>query len=223
MKLKLKQYTHFAVRSQSLTPDELTELLGVQPDMTEARGSRVLQSVPGKPVPRAHMWDVECRDYKMSVDDQIGSVLKRLAPAREAIRKLVMEQDDANTVLSVARWFGDDDGVEQVTYWSDDPREDVLPFGWYLRREVLIFLAYVGAGLSVDEYDMLDDEEDEDAYKSDAVPLSPPERASPWEDCRLDRTRAARSRLVLARWGSGPLRRYAAHVRGIRIGYRDGS
>jgi hypothetical protein len=158
--MKLKQYTHFTVRSQTLTPDEMTQLFGVQPDATQLRGSRV-QSVPGKPVPRAHMWDVECREYKMSVDDQIASVLKRLGPARDAIRKFVTEHDGANATLSVGRWFGGDEGEEQISYWSDDPRQDVVLFGWYLNDEVIDFLSYVRAHLNVDEYDMQDDGSDE--------------------------------------------------------------
>lgn len=53
--------------------------------------------------------------------------------------------------------YSHDEGVEQVTYWSDDPRTGVLPFGWYLDDEVIDFLSYVRAHLNVDEYDMLDD------------------------------------------------------------------
>jgi hypothetical protein len=160
--MKLKQYTHFTVSSQTLTPDELTQLLGVEPDTTRVRGSRVPETPDRKPVPRAHMWDVACREYKLSVDDQIGSVLKRLAPAREAIRKLVTEHGDANVTLSVARWFGGEEGEEQASYSSDDPREDVRLFGWYLDDEVIDFLSYVGAHLNVDEYDMQDDGDDDD-------------------------------------------------------------
>lgn len=157
MKLKLRQYSHFTVRSQTLTPDALTELLGVEPDITKVRGSGHPEPPDRKPVPRAHMWTVECRDGKLSVDDQIKAILERLVPAREAIRKLVVENDDANATLTIARFFGDEEGEEQVTYWRDDPRTDVLPFGWYLDREVIDFLSYVRAHLNVDEYDMLDD------------------------------------------------------------------
>ena len=161
--MKLKQYTHFTVRSQTLTPDELTQLIGVEPDKTTLRGSRVAETPERKPVPRAHMWDVECREYKLRVDDQIDAVLKRLTPAREAIRKLVIEHDDASARLSVARFFGDDEGEEEISYGSDDPRQAVRLFGWYLDREVLDFLSYVRADLDVDEYDLQDDgDEDKD-------------------------------------------------------------
>jgi hypothetical protein len=156
MKLKLKQYSNFTVWSQTLTPDELTKLLGVEPDETRVRGSRWPEASGRKPVPRSHMWTVACRDGKLNVTDQIESVVRRLAPAREAIRALV-EQEDATAMLTVARFFGDDEGEEQVTYWSDDPRVDVLPFGWYLDSSVIDFLSYVRAALNVGEYDMLDD------------------------------------------------------------------
>jgi hypothetical protein len=154
--VKLKQYSHFTVRSQTLSPDELTELFALEPDIAEVRGSRISETPDRKPVPRTHLWIVECRDGKLSVDDQISAILKRLAPAREAIRRLVMEHDDANATLTVARFFGGGEGEEQVTYHSDDRRKDVLPFGWYLSDQALKFLSDVGAYLNVDEYDMQD-------------------------------------------------------------------
>jgi hypothetical protein len=124
--MKLRQYVEFGVRSETLSPEQLTERIGVEPDKVVVMGSR--RQLP-RPVPRSHRWIVRC--------------------------------DSAQ--LSVGRWFGDDDGEEEVgvVKGADGStlREGVWLYGWHLDREVLEFLVDIGADLDVDEYDMLQVEE----------------------------------------------------------------
>ncbi len=143
--MKLSQYTHFDVRSNILAPAELTRRIGVEPNMAVAKHSQSRGAVLR---PKFHMWGVECRDPKLSVGQQIDQLVERLATARDAIRELTIDLNETFARLSVARYFGDEDGIG-----------DSNGFGWYLSPEVLGFLAYVRADLDVDEYDLLDEEE----------------------------------------------------------------
>jgi Domain of unknown function (DUF4279) len=162
--MKLLQYSHFVVRSTTLTPDQMTQRFGMEPDETRLMGSRhpgrPNATVPSlrKPVPRTHMWDVRCEERNLNVGAQIEKVLERLGPSREPIREAVSAGDVAAT-LSVARMFGDEDGDNEIGLIVDEDgktvRERVWLFGWHLDASSLEFLTYVGAELDVDEYDML--------------------------------------------------------------------
>ncbi len=89
-------------------------------------------------------------------------MMARITPVRATLRGLVAG-GDASAQLSVVRWFGDDDGEEEVgvVKGADGStlREGVWLYGWHLDREVLEFLVDIGADLDVDEYDMLQVEE----------------------------------------------------------------
>jgi Domain of unknown function (DUF4279) len=157
--VRLRQYVYFSLWSDSITPDELTARIGIEPDCIHVRGSRF----PGpNPVPRHHMWEVRCDEHNMKMDAQIESVLGRIAPAQEAIREVITEHDDVSGRLKAGRFFGDEKGdAPIVTRRADGEIVDTGSiFGWGMSVEALGFLAHVGAYLDIDEYDMLDDEDD---------------------------------------------------------------
>lgn len=158
-KMKLRQYVKFGVLSDTLDPGQLTSRIGVQPDEVRVKGSR--HELP-KPVPRSHWWIVRCDTRKVDVGAQVADVMARVTPARAALREL-LAGGDAEAQLSVVRWFGDDDGDEEVGFVGGPDgsilREGVSLYGWHLDHDVLEFLADIGADLDVDEYDMLQVEE----------------------------------------------------------------
>jgi hypothetical protein len=86
---------------------------------------------------------------------------RRWAPARDALREL-LASNEADGQLKVVRWFGEDDGDEEVGIVVGNDgvvlREGVDLFSWYLERAELGFLVDVGAELIVEEYDMLQNE-----------------------------------------------------------------
>jgi hypothetical protein len=159
--MKLRQYVYFRVWSDTLDPETLTARIGIEPDEIGVRGSR--HSNAPKPVPRSHSWEVRCDERGVTLGAQVEQVMARLAPAREAIRDLVAGEDDAHAQLKVVRWFGDEDGDEEVGPIVDNTgsvvREGLWLFGWHLDMAVLGFLVYVGAEVDVDEYDMLQDDD----------------------------------------------------------------
>jgi uncharacterized protein DUF4279 len=92
--VRLRQYVYVSLWSDSITPDELTARIGIEPDCVHVRGSRF--SGPN-PVPRHHMWEVRCDEHNMKLDAQIESVLGR-------------KHDDVSGRLKAGRFFGDDKG-----------------------------------------------------------------------------------------------------------------
>ncbi|MEW2138240.1 DUF4279 domain-containing protein [Streptomyces sp. NPDC005409] len=151
--MPLRQYASFALFSQRISADEMTEQLGMAPDEVTLRGSRF--TTPG-PIPVSHSWTVVCREPGLCVDEQITRVLDRLQPHTDRIAGLAhrLADDDGGAVLQVVRYFSDTDQGRPDT--ADAPNL----FGWHLGRRVLDFLVATGAELDVDEYDLTGDDED---------------------------------------------------------------
>jgi hypothetical protein len=144
------QYVYFALSSERTTADEITRLLGIEPDETKVRASRSTSPVT---VPACHRWKIVCRDRGLRVDEQISRVIERLRPHTEAIAqlasRLTAEEGPGGAVLQVVRYFNDDQDEELLP-----PADRTNLFGWRLDRDVLEFLSATGAELDVDEYDM---------------------------------------------------------------------
>ena len=131
--------------------------LGLEPDEVSVRGSRT----PTPPRPVAHAWKIVCRERGLTVDEQVGHIMRRLRPYRDAIAALARElaardPGRAGVVLEVVRDLDDPDGEEDelsrpgAELQKLPGRHQLL--GWSLDREVLEFLVVTGARLDVDEY-----------------------------------------------------------------------
>ncbi|WP_035857892.1 DUF4279 domain-containing protein [Kitasatospora cheerisanensis] len=131
--------------SVGTTVDEITQLLGVEPDEVTVRGS--LTTSPHT-IPFCHVWKVVCREPGLPVDEQIGQVIGRLRPRMEALTNLTTRLGPGIAILQVNRWFNLHDDQ------SSGSPDDTNLLGWHLDREVLDFLAATGADLDVGEYDM---------------------------------------------------------------------
>jgi Domain of unknown function (DUF4279) len=156
----VNQYVYFAVSSSSTSATEMAAVLGLDPDETTVRGSRIAEP---NPIPVLHRWKIVCREPDLCVDEQIAQVLQRLAPHTAAIAALAGQLDTEDesgpsAVLEVVRYFN-----KQATH--HDPRDTRTEppnlFGWHLDREVLDFLHATRAVLDVDEYDMASDYADD--------------------------------------------------------------
>ncbi|MEV6678024.1 DUF4279 domain-containing protein [Streptomyces erythrochromogenes] len=147
--MSLTQYVYFAIASVGTTADEITQLLGVEPDEVTVRGS--LATSPHV-IPFCHCWKVYCRAPGLRVDEQLDLVIGRLRPQMEAITslttRLAAEEGPGGAILQVERFFNRHD--EQPSGSPDDT--DLL--GWHLDRAVVDFLAATGAELDVGEYDV---------------------------------------------------------------------
>lgn len=153
--MQVNQYAYFALSSRRIPATETATILGLEPDETTVRGSRVAEP---DAIPVLHRWKIVCREPGLSVDEQIARVLERLAPHTAAIaalaRRLDNEEPGPAAVLEVVRCFNE--RAEQQGR-NDAATEAPNLFGWHLGREVLDFLQATGAVLDVDEYDMTPD------------------------------------------------------------------
>ncbi|MEU1620500.1 DUF4279 domain-containing protein [Streptomyces sp. NPDC005722] len=145
--MPVRQHVYFALYSRHTPAHEITERLGVSPDKVSVRGSR--RAGPTV-LPVDHSWKVACADPDVCVDEQIARVLDRLRPHTAGIAALAarLAAEGGGAVLQVVRCFEDADRTPPGA--PDGPNL----FGWHLDREVLDFLAAVGAEIDVDEYDM---------------------------------------------------------------------
>lgn len=147
--MSLTQYVYFAIASVGTTADEITQLLGVEPDEVTVRGS---PTTSPHTIPFCHCWKVFCREPGLPVDEQIDLFIGRLRPRMEALTnlttRLATEEGTGGAILQVERFFNRHD--EQPSGSPDDTNL----FGWHLDRAVVDFLAATGADLDVGEYDM---------------------------------------------------------------------
>jgi Domain of unknown function (DUF4279) len=168
----------FIVSSDIFDHTQLTERIGIEPDRVKVRGSR--HNHTDKPVPRHHAWQLICDEPGVAVDAQIDQLLTRLEPARKSLHELTHGGHDVRITLHVGRHFGDEEGQEEVGLvvgnGGKTVREGVSLFGWHLDLPVLEFLVHLGAELDVDEYDLLQNEENfnwpdsDDAKQDEASP-----------------------------------------------------
>lgn len=143
--LRIKQHVYFSVRSERLPAEAIAERLGLEPDATRVRGSRV--SGP-RPVPRSHSWQIHLENDKNGhLDDLIDELLVRLRPVEEPLAKLTRElrtAEGTTALLTIVRYFDAKGGV------LDGYQHRLL--GLDLQPDVIAFLSRVGAGIWVDEY-----------------------------------------------------------------------
>ncbi|THA81657.1 DUF4279 domain-containing protein [Streptomyces sp. A0592] len=157
--MPIDQYVYFALSSKHMSAEEMTAVLGLEPDETLVRGSR-RAAEPTRPA--CHSWKVVCREPGLAVDEQIDHVLDRLRPHTDRIAALARQLDeeqgeDGSAVLEVVRYFrASDADTADATDDTDDTDATHSPnlFGWALERDVMEFLIATGAVLDVDEYDM---------------------------------------------------------------------
>ncbi len=131
---KVQQYCYFWIASDIVTADEITALLGIQPDRRAVRGSR--QTEP-RVVPVEHSWELVCERHGR-IDEQITDVLSRIEPVASHVRTLT-SRGDVGAGLMMVRYF-------------DDPEGEYGAMGWCLSLEQVALLAAMGANIQADEY-----------------------------------------------------------------------
>ena len=153
--MQIRQYVYFSIGSETITADEMTNWLGLQPDRATVRGSKRTEPTL---IPIWHGWRIYAAEHNAAVGDQIDQVIDRLRPYQDAIRALVTDLGSSGgAVLQVVRHFNDPEGEEEhpKTFGQLQklPGQHQL-LGWHLDRDTLAFLLAIGASLDVDEYDM---------------------------------------------------------------------
>ena len=131
---RVKQYCYFWIASQTMTADQVTEMVGIEPDRVTVCGSK---STAPRVVPVEHSWALVC-DRQGPIDEQVTDVLNRIEPAATIVRSLV-DEGQVQAGLMMIRYFGDADGGYDA-------------MGWSLTPEQIALLAAIGADIQSDEY-----------------------------------------------------------------------
>lgn len=129
------QYAYLLVRSDHLTPGELTSRIGTEPSEARERGSR-REGPP--PVPRCHIWSYRPEvPPGVQLQAHLKAVEEFLTSHVGGLRALV-DEDLATVTLEIVRT------VETVA------REDHL--GLSIDRRLVDALTDCGASIDIDEY-----------------------------------------------------------------------
>lgn len=131
---KVQQYCYFWIASETVTAEQVSTALGMQPDKVTVRGSR---STAPRVIPIEHSWKIVC-DQHGRIDEQITAVLSRMEPVSHLVRQLV-DRGDVSAGVMMVRHFDDEDGGYNA-------------MGWGLEPDQLALLAAMGADLQADEY-----------------------------------------------------------------------
>jgi hypothetical protein len=94
------------MRSETLHPDEMTALIGVEPDFIRLMGAR--QREP-KPVPRFNIWGLGWRDEPngLSLDEQLTSLEGRLRILETPLSQLSADPNNHATLHIVRNLIGE--------------------------------------------------------------------------------------------------------------------
>ncbi|MFJ6629989.1 DUF4279 domain-containing protein [Streptomyces sp. NPDC091376] len=116
--MPLNQYVYFALSSERTTAKEMAAVLGIEPDETTVRASRLAE--PSMPV--CHRRKIVCRAPGLRVDEQVAQILDRLRPQvgriAELARQLAQEGEGDSAVLQVVRYST----MAQRAWGFRDPR-----------------------------------------------------------------------------------------------------
>lgn len=155
--MRVRQRVYLSVSSETMPPERITADLCLTPDKTSARGSK---SLGPPPLPRHHLWALfSGLPDTARLDDQLTSLLARMAPAFEALRAMVLG-GDAQVSVQVVRYFEpgpeDSDVIEardaKLHAGLEILRGQHPLLGFHLEAEQLARLGSLGLSIDFDEY-----------------------------------------------------------------------
>jgi hypothetical protein len=133
--MRVEQEVSLVIKSTSLSPDEITNRVGLDPDESVRMGSRL--SIDGQPRPKSHLWIMRSGLPNVDVEAQICTLIDRVGDHADRIGSL-SDATTANFMQVVRRYF-------------PDPEEAEL--GFFLSTEIVSFLSATRSGFDFDEYD----------------------------------------------------------------------
>ncbi len=105
--MKIRQYAHFFVQSDILSPEQITAVLLIEPTSVSRRGSRSTEP----PIPKYNIWQYKAHG-EGRVDDLVTELVELLEPMADRLRTL-MANDRSSIGISVMRSFAGLHGVEE--------------------------------------------------------------------------------------------------------------
>lgn len=153
--MQVRQYAYFGISSSTITPEDITAAVGLQPDRARPMGSR---SEGPPPFPRFHLWDLrsECPDTA-DLNAHFTSIVSRLRGSEDRIRAFLASAD-GDGQITVVRKF--DPGPEDQAIIEPGRLVDGLErlrgqhplLGFHLDADVLNLAVRLGVEIDFDEY-----------------------------------------------------------------------
>jgi Domain of unknown function (DUF4279) len=154
--MRIRQYAHFIVESETLSPEQITAILLIEPTSVSRRGSRSTEPH----IPRFNIWNYKARG-EGRVDDLVTELVDFFEPLADRLQML-LANEGLSIGISVMRSFDDSLGVEEdfsmLTGPSDLPEHLVkLPgqhqlLGLHLNVDLMRRLVALNCLVDVDEY-----------------------------------------------------------------------
>ena len=153
--MRVRQRVYLSVKSGTLAPHEISEVLGLEPSEAKAMGS----SDPERGTPRCHVWSLESGvDQAAPLHDHLDALLPILRSHKEALRDVSRHESTIVNVVIVRHFQEGEEDFDEATYGLN-PDEGLArlsgqhPFlGWVLEPADIELLTACGAGLDIDEY-----------------------------------------------------------------------
>ena len=154
--MRVKQYVTFSVFSKILSPEHITEVLGLDPSRAGRRGSR--QESP--PIPVFNVWTVRSQPNRGvgAMLTEIVDLIEPLADRLAALRALDPKDASGEGLgygITVVRYFNARDGVEEEIVAQGDlvkmpGQHQLLSFS--MEPELMLRLSALGCDVDFDEY-----------------------------------------------------------------------
>lgn len=88
----------FSIWSKTISPDAISEIVGVQADKTALRGA---ERVPPRGVPVAHGWHIILRDEgEIYLEDTLSKLMTRVEKVKDMFARL--RQEDPESIFRIA-------------------------------------------------------------------------------------------------------------------------
>jgi hypothetical protein len=154
--MRIRQRAYLSLASDGLCPDEITAILGLEPDESKIRGSRFAGPPPR---PASHLWSLlsGVRD-DAPLEDHLTALWPRLVQVAEGLQIFTARPDSAG-FLQIVRNFEEGSEDFDEAAWGLPPNADFerlggqhpfLGFGFDALQ--LQFLGSIGVAIDVDEY-----------------------------------------------------------------------
>ena len=121
----------FAIWSAHLTPDQITEIVGMPPDTGVIRGR---DRVPPRVMPRDHGWHLRERTSEGDVGDALAKMIVRVRPLLSVLKRVCDVDPDVSFRMSVAT--------------RGDPRR----ISTYIEATTIEFLASIRSSLDIEHF-----------------------------------------------------------------------
>ncbi|RWM73297.1 MAG: DUF4279 domain-containing protein [Mesorhizobium sp.] len=133
MEQAMTRITSFlSIRSETLTPADISELLAMKPDREVIKGSL---RTPPRPRPPKHGWNISCRfDDYVDLDVAIKELMLKLDGKFGSVVRLARQENDVNVSVKIAI----------------APESELVPM--FFSAETIGLLGDIGASLDIEYF-----------------------------------------------------------------------